>query len=166
MWATASNSLALAMLRLAATYIQSYDHEQALIGTTSLRTWLADHPHEALASAMWQYLGDTYFFPLADYPQSLHAYEQADRLGWIDQPNLGRVYWRIAVLAERELRNRDLAVKYYTKIIREAPTSGDPPGANGRKLDHIPVTDACSSAGAIAVAAFSRSRTPFAVTSR
>jgi len=113
-----------ATLRIAATYIQTYEPEQVRKGVEILHAWLADHPKDELASAMWQYLADTYFYPLRDYRRSVECYEKADAIGWTDVANKGPIYWRVANLADRFLNDRATAIKYYTKIIRETPNSG------------------------------------------
>ena len=113
-----------ATLRIAATHIQTYDDEQVRTGAALLETWLAAHPDDPLASAMWQYLGDTYFFPLASYRQSLECYARADGIGFLEKGREGPVYWRMAAMADRHLADREEAVKYYTRIIERTPTSG------------------------------------------
>lgn len=113
-----------ALLRIAATHIQTYDDEEVRKGVALLQDWLAEHPDDALASAMWQYLGDTYFFPLASYRRSLECYARADDIGFLEKGRQGPVYWRMAVMADRHLGDREEAAKYYTKIITETPTSG------------------------------------------
>jgi len=113
-----------AMLRIAGTYIQTYDDAQLRKGVALLRNWVEEHPRDPLASIMWQYLAETYFFPLNDYQRSLEAYEKVDELGWADQGLQGKFYWRIAQMSERFLKNRDAAIKFYNKIIDETPNSG------------------------------------------
>jgi len=113
-----------AVLRVAGTYIQTYEDKQARRGVEVLRKFLARRPKDPLASAMWQYLGDTYLFPLKQYDQSLACYEKADALGLIGKGREGIVYWRMAVLADRFVKDRGRAVKYYTKIITRVPASG------------------------------------------
>jgi tetratricopeptide (TPR) repeat protein len=113
-----------ATLRIAGTYIQTYDDAQMQQGIKLLRGWLDTHPSEPLASIMWQYLADTYFFPLKDFPKALDAWEKVDALGWTEQGLQGKDYWRIATMSEKLLHNRDAAIKYYTKIIKETPNSG------------------------------------------
>jgi tetratricopeptide (TPR) repeat protein len=113
-----------ATLRIAGTYIQTYDDAQLREGVALLRSWVEAHPRDPLASIMWQYLAETYFFPLNDYQRSLEAYEKVDELGWADQGLQGKYYWRIAQMSERFLKNRDAAIKFYNKIIDETPSSG------------------------------------------
>jgi|GEM_PF-1996763 len=112
-------------MRLAGSYISTFDRAETLKGIEILETWLREHPDEPMASAMYQYLGDTYFYPLGDYPKALAAYKQCDRLGWTQKGRQGGTYWRMAVMAERlSPPDRETAVTFYTKIIKETPTSG------------------------------------------
>jgi tetratricopeptide (TPR) repeat protein len=113
-----------ATLRLAATYIKTLQKQQIPQGIAILEKWLDTHPDDPLAAAMWQYLGDTYFFPMEQYQKSLDAYVKADRIGLLEKGRKGPVYWRMAVMAERLVKDRDRAVEYYTKIIEIVPTSG------------------------------------------
>lgn len=116
-----------AVLRAASTLIQAFDEPKYLKvkeGLAMLEKFLAEHPDDPLASVMWQYAGDAYFKPLADYRNMLRCYENVDRLGWVDKGNQGAWYWRAAQVAERELKDVDTAARYYTKILVETPTSG------------------------------------------
>lgn len=116
-----------ATLRAAATLVMAYDapeYAKVRQGVALLERWLQQYPDEPLASVMWQYAGDSYFRPLADYANALRCYEEVDRLGWVDRGNQGPWYWRCALLAERELNLPDVAAKYYAKIIVETPNSG------------------------------------------
>lgn len=113
-----------ATLRLAATFVQTYDPAQVRHGVKLLETWLATREDEPLAAGMWQYLGDTYFYPLADHETSLRCYRKAEAIGFLDSNNVGTLFWRMAVLAERFLEDRELAVEYYGKVIRSGAASG------------------------------------------
>ena len=113
-----------AALRIAGTHIQTYDEPRVRKGVKLLESWLAKHPKDPLASGMWQYLADTCFFPLKDYARSLECYQKADRIGLLETGRKGIVYWRMAVVADRFCKNRELAVTYYTKIVTITPTSG------------------------------------------
>jgi tetratricopeptide (TPR) repeat protein len=113
-----------ATMRVAGTYLQTFDHLEVERGVGLLRNWVTAHPADPLASIMWQYLADTYFFPLKKYQLALDAYEMVDSLGWTENGLQGPQYWRIAQMSERFLKNRGVAIKYYTKIINETPNSG------------------------------------------
>jgi tetratricopeptide (TPR) repeat protein len=113
-----------ATLRVAHTYIQTYDKKQVQKGVEILEAWLKAHPDDPLASAMWQYLAETYFVPLQEYRKSVDCYIRADEIGLMEKGREGGVYWRVARTADKLLKDRGIAVKYYTKIITLVPTSG------------------------------------------
>ena len=59
------------------------------------------------------------------YRKSLDCYIKADAIGWVEKGRESPVWWRMAVMAERFLDDRDTAVRYYTRIIVELPTSAN-----------------------------------------
>src|SRR5699024_5230576 len=92
-------------------------------GVALLEKWLAEHPQEQLASGMWQYLGDTWFYPLNDPARAVACYDRCVELGWTDQGNHGPLLSRGGVRSER-IGNAASAVGYYARVIVETPTSG------------------------------------------
>lgn len=112
-----------ATLRIAATYVQEMDADSVRKGIAILTDWLARYPKNPLASAMWQYAGNSYQYPLNDQNAALDCYLKADALGLLEQGREGPLYWRMANLAERTGR-LDIAIGYYTRIIQKTPTSG------------------------------------------
>ena len=112
-----------AMLRIASTYVQSYEPKQCQMAMTILEDWLKKYPDNPLASAMWQYSGDTWFWPLGDEKKAVNCYLKADELGLLEKGREGPTYWRMAVLAERN-DLRETAIAYYSKVITKTPTSG------------------------------------------
>jgi tetratricopeptide (TPR) repeat protein len=116
-----------AALRAGAALVSAYDapsFTSVRQGVAEIEAYLAARPNDPYASMMWQYVADTYFIPLGDAANAVRCYEQVDKLGWTDKGNQGPSYWRISQLAERELKQPDLAAKYYAKIITETPNSG------------------------------------------
>jgi tetratricopeptide (TPR) repeat protein len=113
-----------ATLRIAGTHLQSFEGENVQKGIGLLKQWLDAHPEDPLASGMWQVMADAYFYPLAEPGRSLACYEQADRIGLLETGREGPIYWRMAVLADRFLEDRQRAVIYYTRIIEKTPASG------------------------------------------
>jgi tetratricopeptide (TPR) repeat protein len=135
-----------AMLRIAGTYIQTYDQEQAKKGIELLAAWLEEHPRDPFASVMWQYIGDTWFNQFANpddpddyshYAPALEAYLKADapEIGGLSQVGReGPTFWQIAIMAHRLWLNtedpekkamyRDVAVEYYTRMIKQVPKFG------------------------------------------
>lgn len=112
-----------ATLRVAGTYIQEMDTDSVKKGIAILTDWLARHPNNPLASAMWQYAGNSYLYPLADDARALDCYLKADTIGLLEEGREGPIYWRMANLADR-LGRKDVAIRYYTRIIQKTPTSG------------------------------------------
>ncbi len=113
-----------ATLRIAAIDVQTYEPEKVQRGVALLESWLASHPNDPLASVMFKYIGDTCYRPLRDYRKAVESYRKADAIGLLERGREGPVYWRTAVLAERELKDFPTAIEFYTKIIRITPTSG------------------------------------------
>lgn len=114
-----------AALWLAGTYIQVTDDDAAVRrGVAMLDAWLARRPGNAIAATMWLYLADTRFVRLHEIDAALDCYIRADELGLPVETKAGAIYWRIAVLAEGRPGRLPVAVAYYQKIIRNAPTSG------------------------------------------
>lgn len=113
-----------ATLRIAAIDVQTYETQKVQRGVALLESWLASHPHDPLASVMWKYIGDTCYRPLRDYRKAVESYRKADAIGLLERGREGPVYWRAAVLAERELKDFPAAIEFYTKIVLITPTSG------------------------------------------
>jgi tetratricopeptide (TPR) repeat protein len=113
-----------ATLRIAGMYVKTFELDEVRRGVALLEDWLASHPDDPLASAMWQYLAGTYFYPLEDYARFVECMLHADELGLLLIGRLGQDYWRTAYVADTYLTNRDVAVKFYTKVIVETPTGG------------------------------------------
>jgi len=113
-----------ATLRLAQSYITTFDEPQVREGVKLLEAWLKQRPQDPLAGVMWLMLGDAYFYPLQDYRRCVDAYVRADELNSLEPGREGLFYWRIATVARRKLDDRDLAVTYYTKLITDAPSYG------------------------------------------
>lgn len=121
-------------MRIASTYIQTYDEAQVRSGIKVLEDWLKAHSNNDLAATMWQYLGDTWFYPLKEYGKAVACYEHANDIGWVDRANKGGIYWRVASVADRyadylrhfsdPAKAKQIAIKYYRKIIIETPQSG------------------------------------------
>ena len=112
-----------ATLRIAATHVQSYEPDECMLAVDMLDQWLKRYPNNPLASAMWQYAGDTWFWPIGDEKKAVSCYLKADELGLLEEGREGPLYWRLAVLAQRNGLT-DVAIQYYTKIIVKTPTSG------------------------------------------
>ena len=114
-----------ALLRLAGSYIQVFDEEESVReGVALLEERVKARPDNPLASAMWSYLAGTYFYLLNDTATALECYLKADELGLLDRAQAGITWWKMAALAEKIPGRTDIAVRYYRKIIIDAPNSG------------------------------------------
>ena len=133
-----------ATLRLAATNIQTYQPDQVRTGLAMLTSWLKSHSADPLAPVIWQYMGDTNFLALQDYSDSLDCYLKADAIGLVDSTKAGPIYWRMAVLADRYVHNRPVAIAYYRKLIITAPWDGKAYEAE-QALRHLGVSQPPSS---------------------
>ncbi len=113
-----------ATLRMAGTYIQTYEQAECMKGIEVLQKRLASHPNNPMAAGMYLYMGDTYFYPLKNDRQALESYLKADAIGLPQTGKEATLYWRMAVLADTRLNDPKTAVTCYTKILGITPTSG------------------------------------------
>ena len=112
-----------ATLRIAATYVQTYQKESILKGLDILHTYLEGHP----ATSSLRPCGSTWARPTSTRWRTTPRRWTATRrpMPWgCWKRGEGPVYWRMAVLADRYLKDRDTAIEYYKKIITKTPTSG------------------------------------------
>jgi len=113
-----------ATFRLAGSLVQSLAADDLTEAVATLDGWLASHPQEPLAPAMWQYLGEIHFQFRQDWQAALDAYRKADDLGLIWRGREAIVWWRMAVIAETKVHDRATAIRYYTRICIDGQTSG------------------------------------------
>lgn len=146
-----------AVLRLAATHIQTYEEAEVRKGIAQLEEWLAQRAEQArasgrsmleaepLAPAMWMYLSDSYFMPLDDLARSLACLQEADSLGFLEGGREGATLWRAARLAHRLSEQESLAaleraeyrataIAFYQRVITQTPSSGKAYDAQRRLL--------------------------------
>jgi tetratricopeptide (TPR) repeat protein len=98
--------------------IYSMDPAQAVDGVSELKSWLASHPDNPLASLQWMLVALAYTQPLNEPLQAVDAYLQAERVGLPETIKLDSYYWCIANLAEKG-GDRKTASKYYRLIVTE-----------------------------------------------
>lgn len=111
-------------LRLAAAWAQSLDPADVRKGIEVIETWLKAHPEEPKAAIMLQYLSELHWSFLKDAKSAVASLVEADRRGFDCDGREWQYCWRIARLAEEQLKDRDLAIRYYRKIIIDYPKSG------------------------------------------
>lgn len=122
-----------AALRLAAVAVQEHCTAMAETATgnpdtvraalTVLAEWIAAHPDDPQVAAHWHFLADCRLQVLGDEAGALQAYIAADARGLLTRGLEGQAWWRMAILAE-STGQRDAAVRYYARIITDAPASG------------------------------------------
>lgn len=114
-----------AALRYADTYFQSFDDPDAAAkGAGFLESWIEGHDDRPMASIIWEVIATVKHDQLKDYAGALEAFVKADELG-LAEPNVaGILYYRTAKLAELEVGDLDTAIRFYQKVIVEAPRSG------------------------------------------
>lgn len=113
-----------ACLRLAAAWAQTLEPADVRKGVAAIDAWLAAHPHEPKAAIMLQYLSELHWAFLRDAKSAVAALVEADRRGFDCDGREWQYCWRIARLAEEQLQDRELAIRYYRKIITDYPKSG------------------------------------------
>lgn len=114
-----------AVLRLGSSLMQDFDDPAKVRqGAELIENWVAGREDRPLASALYEAAGMGRLIFLNDLPGGVRALDQAVRLGLIDESTAGRVYWIIASVAEHDLGEVDLAVRYYQRIITDAARSG------------------------------------------
>lgn len=113
-----------ACLRLAAAWAQTLDPADVGKGIEAITVWLKAHPDEPKAAIMLQYLSELHWTVLKDAKSAVACLVEADRRGFDCDGREWQYCWRIARLAEEELKDRDLAIRYYRKIVIDYPKSG------------------------------------------
>jgi len=108
-----------AALRLAETYTNTMDREQAAKGIEILKNWLAEHPDNLLRGLMFKVAADAFLFTLEDYRNAQDYYVRYAENGIYNRRKMGDVFWRIAFLAQHKTGDRDVAVKYYKKMVED-----------------------------------------------
>lgn len=113
-----------ATLRLGGTYIQKLDDEASVReGFAIYRQFIKENPGTAIASIMWEHMGETALNFLGDQELAFEGLRRAEAIGFIDRNKVATNYWRIAELAE-DLDQPEVAVRYYQRIIAEHSRSG------------------------------------------
>lgn len=109
-------------LRLAQTYIQQLDTSSILEGIKIIEEQIERDPDSNWANIAYQYLGDTYYFGMADPTKALEYYLIAEELGFSNDSSTHFFLWRMAEWAN-ELGEEREAVRLWTRIVNEFPRS-------------------------------------------
>jgi len=86
-----------------------------------LEEWMKGHPDPDYRSTGELLLGKLNRYPLKNYPEAVRHLRAALDAGLRSSSERLIAYWTIATLAERELKDRNLAVQYYTGLLDEFP---------------------------------------------
>ncbi|MEO0964107.1 MAG: hypothetical protein AAFY08_03215 [Planctomycetota bacterium] len=112
-----------AAFRQAGALIQQFDDpDDVPEGVAFLESWLKTHPDNPYAGGMHVYLYD-YYRERDLKEDALRHLIEGDRVG-MPLPRVGEMYWQAAQLAEAVPGRLDVAIRFYTKTITDAVTSG------------------------------------------
>ncbi len=117
-----STSADQAALYMSQCLVYSMDKKQAKKGIRELKKWIKDHPDNPFAATQWLFISLAYRVPLDDISKSIDAAIKAVEIGLPEGSGVDIVLWRIAEMAQK-IGKKDIANKYYTKIIKELPRS-------------------------------------------
>lgn len=87
-------------------------------GLRTLEDWLAAHPDDPLASAMHIMLANKYI-EMSDFEKAVEHLVAADEVGIAGVKTRSVTLWRIARIAQKELKDYELAETYYARYVAE-----------------------------------------------
>ncbi len=116
-----SGAAAEASLHLAEALFRERGKEGAVEAVRELARWREEHPSSQYSPQIELLMGKFYRYPLKDPRTAVTHLMAALDLGLATLPQRTATCWTIATLAEHELRDRDLAVRYYTQFLKEFP---------------------------------------------
>jgi tetratricopeptide (TPR) repeat protein len=112
-----------ATLRLAVTYIESFEPEAVRQGIALAEARAQSRPNEIWASSLWLLAGDSWWTVMGNRPDAIRCLLRAEEAGLPDPSRAWIPVWRIACLAELENQN-DVAIEHFKRIITKYPASG------------------------------------------
>lgn len=110
-----------AVLHLAEALWQAHGKDGAVEAVQELTRWRAEHSNPKYAAQIELMLGRLYRYPLEDHRAAVTHLAAAFDLGLALLPQRTSTCWTVATLAEHELHDRDLAIRYYTRFLQEFP---------------------------------------------
>ncbi|MBB6428556.1 tetratricopeptide repeat protein [Algisphaera agarilytica] len=114
-----------AALFYAGTYFQDFKNLDGVkLGLEFLEGWITDRDDRDGASMTWEVMGQVRYHHLQDYAGAVRCFIKADDLGLTDPNGAGVLYWQLGQAAQNELDDLPTAIRYYQKIITDAPRSG------------------------------------------
>jgi tetratricopeptide (TPR) repeat protein len=113
-----------ALVRLAECHRMRFADLKELQAARDLLTdWLERHPENPLASLMWEQLAWLELESFNDNGRAIAALEQAEARGFADSSKKGTLLWLLGQLLQ-ERGEHERAALYYTRLIKEVPSSG------------------------------------------
>ena len=116
-----TNAAQEAVLQLALALLVSDKEKGAGQGVEELKKWLKEYPNPKYTAQIELLLGKLYRYPLGNYRESVNHSIKAFELGLLTLPQQVSTCWTIAIIAEKELKVRNLAIKYYNRFLKEFP---------------------------------------------
>lgn len=116
-----SNASQEAVLHLAEALWEAHGTDGAREGVAELMTWKSAHPSAAYAPSNDLLTGLLFRYPLEDHPAAVAHLRAALDGGLRALSQRVLTCWSIASLAEHKLGDRELAVEYYTRFLRDFP---------------------------------------------
>lgn len=111
-----------AMLHLALALWKAGGVDGAREGVAELERWRAAHPNPDYALHAALVLGKLYRYPLGECGRAVtHLRAALDTQKGSSFAQRAQTCWTIASLAEHDLKDRAIAIEYYTRFIREFP---------------------------------------------
>lgn len=110
-----------AALFLGDALFAAHGREGAQEAVHLLESWQTAHPDPNYAAAFELLLGKMYRYPLQDYRKAVQHLGDALDDGLRSASERLVACWTMATLAERELKDRDLAVASYSRLLDEFP---------------------------------------------
>lgn len=110
-----------AMLHLALGLFETRGREGAQEALRELEAWRAARPAPPYAAVQALVMGRLALYPLEDYRTAVRYLVEAERAGLQTTAQQAAVLLQIAQVAEWRLGDRELAVEYYTKFLKQFP---------------------------------------------
>jgi len=119
-----SNAAQEAVLHLSAALLQKDGKEGAIKSVNELENFITKYPNKTYTSQIELLIGKLCRYPIKDYRKSVNHLIRAFDIGITTLSQQIVTCWAIAAISEKELHDRNLAVKYYTLFINKYPRDG------------------------------------------
>lgn len=110
-----------AALHLSLALLQARGKDGGAQAVAMLESWHAAHPDPCYATQFELMLGKFYRYPLGNDRKAVQHLAVALDLRPATLSQRVKTCWTIATLAEKDLKDRELAVRYYTRFVKDFP---------------------------------------------